>query len=696
MIFFKIFSYRLVILALMVVIPSLSFSQTDSLWLGNWREAMVETCPYFFYCDSKTVSPKVLQEVSFTIKSCTGKSVAKTKKVQKNTISLLLNNAPDSLGSEGFIIKYDSVNNNTQVIAKTNAGLLYGVFEWQRRLHTGEKFTVFASVPKYDVRVLNHWDNLDGSVERGYAGKSIWFDGDSVSYRKDIVTYARANASIGINAIVINNVNASPEMLSAKILKGVKRIADIMRPYNIKVYLAVNFSTPSALGGLSTSDPLNDEVIAWWNKKVKEIYTLIPDFGGFLVKANSEGLPGPMDYGRTHSDGANMLAKALKPYNGIVMWRAFVYSPKGGDRAKQAYEEFMPLDGKFDDNVIIQIKNGPVDFQPREPFSPLFGALKKTQIMAEVQITQEYLGYSDHLCYLATMWKEFLDYPTYHNGMDVKATTLNQKLTAISGVANTGTMKNWCGYVFAQSNWYCFGRLAWNPELKSSDIAREWVLQSLSKNPDAVEKIVDIMQKSREAVVDYMMPLGFHHLFGWSDHYGPQPWCAIEGARADWMPSYYHKADKNGVGFNRAVSGSNAVEQYQEPLRTMYNDPKLCPQEYLLWFHHLPWDYVFDNGSTLWVNICEHYYRGAQRVDEFRKTWKTLVGKVYSPQYSEVEKKLEIQYDEAQWWRDACLLYFSNISGLTIPENLGSQKYHSVEECEQKRMKKAYVERQRD
>ena len=341
-------------------------------------------------------------------------------------------------------------------------------------------------------------------------------------------------------------------------------------------------------------------------------------------------------------------------------------------------------------------KNGPVDFQPREPFSPLFGALKKTQIMAEVQITQEYLGYSDHLCYLATMWKEFLDYPTYHNGMDVKATTLNQKLTAISGVANTGTMKNWCGYVFAQSNWYCFGRLAWNPELKSSDIAREWVLQSLSKNPDAVEKIVDIMQKSREAVVDYMMPLGFHHLFGWSDHYGPQPWCAIEGARADWMPSYYHKADKNGVGFNRAVSGSNAVEQYQEPLRTMYNDPKLCPQEYLLWFHHLPWDYVFDNGSTLWVNICEHYYRGAQRVDEFRKTWKTLVGKVYSPQYSEVEKKLEIQYDEAQWWRDACLLYFSNISGLTIPENLGSQKYHSVEECEQKRMKKAYVERQRD
>ena len=662
-------------------------AQTSNLWLNNF-ETNDGVCN--FYSDIAKNNPTDLvieKELSafFT-------ALKRVKSAKSSNFHVVLDNTKN-LGLEGYSIECDLANNNYKIVAETPGGALYGTYALLRGLKTGQNFNkVITQRPTYQVRILNHWDNLDGSVERGYAGYSIWFDGEKISVRQDIETYARANASVGINATVIDNVNADPKVLDKEILLGVKQIADRLRPYNIKVYLAVNFSSPAALGGLKTSDPLDKDVIKWWTDKCNEIYAMIPDFGGFLVKANSEGLPGPMDFGRTHADGANMLAKALKPYGGIVMWRAFVYNPQGGDRAKQAYDEFMPLDGKFDDNVIIQIKNGPIDFQPREPFSPLFGAMKKTQIMPELQITQEYLGYSDHLCYLATMWKEFLDYPTFHNNKTVKETTLNQKLTAFSGVANTGTMKNWCGYVMAQSNWYAFGRLAWNPDLSAKQIAEEWVAQTITTDKKAADKIVSIMLRSREAVTDYMTPLGLHHLMGWSDHWGPEPWCDIPGAREDWMPRYYHKAADNGIGFDRSSKGSNAVEQYQEPLRSMFDNPTLCPKKFVLWFHHLPWDYRFSNSYTLWESLCQHYANGVKQVEEFIKIWKSVEKAVKPEIFKEVDNKLNVQLDEAQWWRDGCVQYFQQFSKMEIP----FQPKYTLQQCKEKLTKKEYVERQKD
>lgn len=662
-------------------------AQTSNLWLNNF-ETNDGVCN--FYSDIAKNNPTDLvieKELSafFT-------ALKRVKSAKSSNFHVVLDNTKN-LGLEGYSIECDLANNNYKIVAETPGGALYGTYALLRGLKTGQNFNkVITQRPTYQVRILNHWDNLDGSVERGYAGYSIWFDGEKISVRQDIETYARANASVGINATVIDNVNADPKVLDKEILLGVKQIADRLRPYNIKVYLAVNFSSPAALGGLKTSDPLDKDVIKWWTDKCNEIYAMIPDFGGFLVKANSEGLPGPMDFGRTHADGANMLAKALKPHGGIVMWRAFVYNPQGGDRAKQAYDEFMPLDGKFDDNVIVQIKNGPIDFQPREPFSPLFGAMKKTQIMPELQITQEYLGYSDHLCYLATMWKEFLDYPTFHNNKTVKETTLNQKLTAFSGVANTGTMKNWCGYVMAQSNWYAFGRLAWNPDLSAKQIAEEWVAQTITTDKKAADKIVSIMLRSREAVTDYMTPLGLHHLMGWSDHWGPEPWCDIPGAREDWMPRYYHKAADNGIGFDRSSKGSNAVEQYQEPLRSMFDNPTLCPKKFVLWFHHLPWDYRFSNSYTLWESLCQHYANGVKQVEEFIKIWKSVEKAVKPEIFKEVDNKLNVQLDEAQWWRDGCVQYFQQFSKMEIP----FQPKYTLQQCKEKLTKKEYVERQKD
>ncbi|MBR4325213.1 MAG: alpha-glucuronidase, partial [Bacteroidales bacterium] len=612
-------------------------AQTSNLWLNCPEKPIASATLYCNIPDksqdagTKTVIVNEFAALAQQLK------VAKSPKDKNINYEVLIDNTVD-VGAEGFSVESNDKGGYT-IKAKTAAGALYGTYSLMRAYKIGKPMQKWTDMPRFQVRILNHWDNPDGSVERGYAGRSIWFDGGKINFRSDIETYARANASVGINGTVIDNVNADPKVLDKEILSGVKTIADRLRPYNIKVYLAVNFSSPAALGGLKTSDPLDNDVIDWWKKKVDEIYTLIPNFGGFLVKANSEGLPGPMDFGRTHADGANMLAKALKPHGGIVMWRAFVYNPQGGDRAKQAYEEFMPLDGKFDDNVIIQIKNGPVDFQPREPFSPLFGAMKKTQTMAELQITQEYLGYSDHLCYLATMWKEFMDYPTFHGNQSVVQTTLNQKLTAFSAVANTGTMKNWCGYVMAQANWYAFGRLAWNPWISARQIAKEWVMQTITKDEKAVNTICDIMMESREAVTNYMTPLGLHHLMGWSDHWGPEPWTSIPGAREDWLPRYYHKADKYGLGFNRSSKngGSNAVEQYQEPLRSMYDDPRLCPKEMVLWFHHLPWNYCFNDGKTLWQSLNDHYNGGVQQVVNFQKTWQSLKGSVPESIFKEVE-----------------------------------------------------------
>lgn len=584
------------------------------------------------------------------------------------------------LKQDGYCIQ--SKDGKVTISSPTETGILYGAYHLLRLQETASLQADFQLTenPAYNIRILNHWDNLDRTVERGYAGQSLWnweeLPGTLSNRYKE---YARANASIGINGTVLNNVNASPQILSADYLLKVKALADEFRPYGLRVYLSVNFASPMVLDSLPTADPLNKEVIRWWKNKAKEIYRLIPDFGGFLVKANSEGQPGPCDFNRTHAEGANMMADALKPYKGIVMWRAFVYSPSDADRAKQAYLEFKPLDGQFRDNVIVQVKNGPVDFQPREPYSPLFGAMQHTPLMAEFQITQEYLGHSNHLAYLAPMWKEFFEF--------VPSTSLK----AIAGVANIGTDTNWCGYSFAQSNWYAFGRLAWNPSLSPEDIADEWLKQTLyneelkMKNEESVCSVLTpsdssffilhsslkkMMLDSREAVVDYMMPLGLHHLFAWGHHYGPEPWCTIPGARPDWLPSYYHKADAQGIGFDRSSTGSNAVAQYPAQLAGLYDKLDTCPEEYILWFHHVPWKHQMKSGRSLWDELCYHYDRGVQQVRNFQKIWDKAENYVDTQRFHEIQSALKIQARDAVWWKDACLLYFQKFSGMSIPYDI--------------------------
>ncbi|MDR6457870.1 alpha-glucuronidase [Chryseobacterium vietnamense] len=574
------------------------------------------------------------------------------------------------------------------ISARKEIGLLYGVYHILRLQQTKADLSHLNTIekPSYDVRVLDHWDNLDGSIERGYAGRSLWKWEDlpgKISPRYE--EYARANASVGINSVVLNNVNASPNMLREDYLKKVKVLADIFRPYGIKVYLSVNFSSPKVLGGLQNSDPLNKDVQKWWKDKAAEIYKLIPDFGGFLVKANSEGQPGPQDYGRTHADGANMMADALKPYNGIVMWRAFVYSPSKDDRAKQAYLEFVPLDGKFRDNVIIQIKNGPVDFQPREAFNPLFGALRKTSEMVEFQITQEYLGFSNHLVFLAPLFKETLDSDTYSDGQGstiakiTDGTLRPAKLTAISAVANIGEDTNWTGHHFAQANWYAFGRLAWNHQLSSEQIANEWVKMTFTDDQNFLNPVKEIMLSSRETAVEYMMPLGLHHIFAGGHHYGPEPWGDYKGGRPDWSPVYYHQADVQGLGFNRTKTGSNAVSQYFPPLNERYGNISICPENLILWFHHVPWDYTMKDGKTLWDELCYTYDSGVKKVRDYQKTWDGMEPYIDKQRFADVQSKLRIQSKDAVWWKDACLLYFQTFSKKPIPYDI-ERPVHELED----------------
>jgi len=551
-------------------------------------------------------------------------------------VSLLLDaSLPDD---EGYNIKGNIIT------AKREIGLLYGAYALLR----GEKT---ASHPAFSLRLLNHWDNLDGSIERGYAGESIfeWFHLNETLIRE----YARANASIGINGTVLNNVNASPKILTTPYLKEVKKIADLLRPYGIRVFLSINFASPMALGDTKTADPLNRSVAKWWKRKAQTIYKLIPDFGGFLVKANSEGQPGPGDYHRTHAEGANMLADALKPFGGIVMWRCFVYGAnhKGEDRVKQAVSEFKPLDGLFRDNVILQTKNGPLDFQPREPYSPVFDQIKLTPNMVELQITQEYLGQSRHLVYLAPMWQEFFSFVPY------------QQLKGIAGVANIGKDRNWCGHHFSQANWYAFGRLAWNPQLSSEQIAREWLEQTFTPDTAFVSAMTTVMMESREACVNYMMPLGLHHIFKFDHHYGPEP----DGFKAEypieWCPVYYHQADKEGIGFNRSSTGTNAVSQYRDSLARTYNNIETCPENLLLWFHHLPWNYRMKDGSTLWESLQYHYNMGVITVEGHHNLWHTKMRHFIDNQrWKEVDQRLEDQVRNAREWRDVCLNYFGQFT----------------------------------
>ena len=580
----------------------------------------------------------------------------------------------------------DNIQYEATITASNPIGLLYGAYELIRLQNTdaynsgsGKQQNFSKAIdetekPQVGLRILNHWDNLDGSIERGYAGKSIfkWEEiklgkngkGGSISksLHDRLITYARANASLGINGSVLNNVNASPKMMTAEYINKVKVIANILRPYGIRVYLSINFASPMALGYTKTADPLDKKVQQWWQKKAKEIYATIPDFGGFLVKANSEGQPGPGDYHRTHADGANMLADAVKPYGGIIMWRSFVYGAnhKGEDRVKQAVSEFKGMDGKFRDNVILQSKNGPLDFQPREPYAPIFDNIKQTPQIAELQITQEYLGQSKHLTYLAPMWKEFFGFVN------------PDKLVGISGVANIGDDANWCGHPFSQANWYAFGRLAWNPSLTAEEIAHEWLVQTYENQDERFTKPVEMMMMtSREACVNYMMPLGLHHIFKFDHHYGPEPDGFIASYPLEWCPVYYHKADAQGVGFDRSSKGTDAVGQYPEPYRSLYDNIETCPEEYLLWFHHVAWDYKMKSGSTLWQELCMKYNMGVAMVEVYRDYWHTSAKqymKGHEQEWQHTDSLLNVQLENAKEWRNTCLKYFQTFSKMKIYE----------------------------
>lgn len=580
----------------------------------------------------------------------------------------------------------DNIQYEATITASNPIGLLYGAYELIRLQNTDAYNTGSGNLqnfskaidktekPQVGLRILNHWDNLDGSIERGYAGKSIfkWEEiklgkngkGGSISksLHDRLITYARANASLGINGSVLNNVNASPKMMTAEYINKVKIIANILRPYGIRVYLSINFASPMALGYTKTADPLDKKVQQWWQKKAKEIYATIPDFGGFLVKANSEGQPGPGDYHRTHADGANMLADAVKPYGGIIMWRSFVYGAnhKGEDRVKQAVSEFKGMDGKFRDNVILQSKNGPLDFQPREPYAPIFDNIKQTPQIAELQITQEYLGQSKHLTYLAPMWKEFFGFVN------------PDRLVGISGVANIGDDANWCGHPFSQANWYAFGRLAWNPSLTAEEIAHEWLVQTYENQDERFTKPVEMMMMtSREACVNYMMPLGLHHIFKFDHHYGPEPDGFIASYPLEWCPVYYHKADAQGVGFDRSSKGTDAVGQYPEPYRSLYDNIETCPEEYLLWFHHVPWTYKMESGSTLWQELCMKYNMGVAMVEVYRDFWHTSAKqymKGHEQEWQHTDSLLNVQLENAKEWRNTCLKYFQTFSKMKIYE----------------------------
>lgn len=636
--------------------------------------------------DNSDTGEVIKQELSLALPSLLGKSVHFTDKAsQAGLIIKLKQTVKADPSNEGFSLQ--SQDGKLRLTAENSVGLLYGTFHLLRLIQTEQALVKLDinQVPKIKLRMLNHWDDLDRHTERGFAGESI-FDWHKLPDYKEqrYYDYARANASIGINGIVPINVNSNALILSPAYLLKVQALADIFRPYGIKIYLSIKFSSPQQLDGLPTSDPVDPQVQQWWKDKAAEIYKLVPDFGGFLVKANSEGQPGPGDYGRTHDIGANMLARALKPYGGVVLWRAFVYAHDSEhERSLQAYTEFVPLDGKFDDNVSVQVKNGPIDFQPREPFSPLFGAMPHTSLAMEFQVTQEYLGFSTHLAYLGTMYKEVLDADTHTKGAGstvakvIDGSLSDASLSVMAGVANIGADRNWTGHIFGQANWYVLGRLAWDHDLSAEQIAKEWVAMTLTHDAKAQDEIVAMMMESREDIVNYMTPLGLHHLMDTGHHYGPGPWVDNLG-RADWNPTYYHRADTNGIGLDRTKSGTNAVSQYAPYWQEIFSNPKKTPDNLLLWFHHLPWNYTMGSGNTLWVELVEHYYAGAAAVEKMQQQWLDLKDQIEPNQFNQVRMALAIQVKEAKWWRDACVLYFQTYSKMPIPQGL-EKPQHSLE-----------------
>jgi len=700
--FYKTESRRVLLLFLMgfsiLVFPHVKAEDGYRLWLRydriedpGVRKHYVSEIRYIVFPTTSETGRVAFEELKQGISGMLDISIPLSDRVTKSGTLLVgtINSHPDiarhvsaqiaeTLGSEGYLIQTRFINRKKCVLitANTETGVLYGVFHFLRLLQTRQNISVLdiISVPSLQLRVLNHWDNPDRRVERGYAGLSLWDWHRLPGYiDQRYIDYARANASIGINGTVLNNVNANNIFLTPEYLLKVKALADVFRPYGIKVFLSVRFSAPVEMGGLPTADPLDSTVRDWWKKKADEIYRLIPDFGGFLVKANSEGQPGPQDYGRSHADGANMLADVLAPYGGVIMWRAFVYkNTKNDDRAKQAYHEFKPLDGAFRRNVLVQVKNGPIDFQPREPFHPLFGAMPNTSLMMEFQITQEYLGQGTHLVFLGPLFEEVLQSETYACGKGssvadiLKGKCGRQLLTGIAGVANIGNDINWCGHLFAQSNWYAFGRFAWDPDIASGTVADEWLCMTFSSQSAFIQSARKMMLASREAAVDYMTPIGLHHIMGYSHHYGPAPWIK-DAPRGDWTSVYYHRADSVGLGFDKSPKGSNAVSQYYSPLREEFADPERCPEKYLLWFHHVSWNKILASGRTLWDELCFRYCRGVDAVKQMQEIWDSVEKYVDRERFEAVKMLLGIQVQEAIWWRDACILYFQTFSRQPLP-----------------------------
>ncbi|MBA4849997.1 alpha-glucuronidase family glycosyl hydrolase [Emticicia sp. BO119] len=654
----------------------------DLLKDARQRDGYASLIKYISINSDSPIIATAANELQMGFEGLLGKKVSISKNASGKTGGVVLEISADganvqSLMDDGFAIT--AQKGNILISAKTPSGVLYGAFELLRNIQTGKSLSnlAFTSNPKVKIRMLNHWDNANGTVERGYAGSSMW-KWTELPFRIDprYIQYARANASIGINAASINNVNASSRFLTAEYLEKIGAVADVLRPYGIRVFISVNFRSPRTLGGLDTSDPLDSNVRKWWNDKTKEIHKYVPDFGGFLVKANSEGEPGPQDYGRTHADGANMLSEAMRPYKGVVIWRAFVYkADPNGDRFKEAYDQFKPLDGTFDPKVIVQVKNGPIDFMPREPFHPMFGAFPKTTLGMEFQITQEYLGQSTHLTYLAPMFKECLDSDTYAKGKGstvakvIDGSLESHQNSLMAGVANTGSDANWTGHPFNQANWYAFGRLAWDYTLSSEQIAIEWIAMTMTKNKIAQDKIRTMMMQSLPIYVSYTYPLGTAHMMGEGHHYGPEPWLAKSG-RPDWTSVYYHRADSVGLGFDRTGKVSNALSLYKPEVQRQWGNADECSLDYLLWFHHVPWTKKLSTGRTLWEELCVRYYDGVEQVKKMQVAWESMKSEIDKETFENVEGRLKIQKKEALWWRDACVLYFNTYSKMLIPSPL--------------------------
>lgn len=682
-------------LALLVLVCFLSTKAENGyeLWLRYKKvENPILLNAYQQSISSITVSNKsetinaAVKELQMGFDGLIQKHIQISTNIQNGSIIIGNINAINSLvkekiqipaNDEGFSISTSIVNGKkcTIITGKNDIGVLYGTFHFLRLLQTQQHVTSLhiQSAPTLKLRLLNHWDNLNRHVERGYAGIALWDWHKLPDYiDQRYIDYARANASIGINGVTVTNVNANAQVLTKQYLDKLKALADVFRPYGIKIFLTARFSAPMELDKFKTADPLDENVKTWWKKKTDEIYSMIPDFGGYLVKANSEGQPGPQNYNRTHADGANMLADAVAPHHGIVIWRAFVYSQDSDDRFKQAYDEFKPLDGKFNRNVLVQVKNGPIDFQPREPFSPLFGAMKKTPLVMEFQITQEYLGQATHLVYEAPLFKETFNADTYANGKGtsvakvINGNAFNNELTGMSGVTNIGNDINWTGHLFAQANWYAYGRLAWNLDLSSEDIADEWIRQTFSNNPTFITTTKNIMMNSREMLVNYMTPLGLHHIMGNGHHYGPAPW-SNNLPRPDWNPVYYHKADAYGIGFNRTSTGTNALAQYSKEVAAQYLDSNTCDENFLLWFHHVSWNHQMKSGRNLWNEMCYRYYHATDEITNTVKAWNQMEKYVDHERFQHVKMLLGIQMKEAIWWRNACLLYFQTFSKQPIP-----------------------------